>query len=97
MPKPSTAASGFVGPAAALVLGVGGGWLCFHAVGFVKNTLNIDDSLDVFAVHFVGGALGPVLVGIFASDALGIFSGQETITLLVIRNLDRFPEEIRSS
>ena len=78
----STGASGFVGPAAALVLGIGGGWLCFHAVSFVKQTLNIDDSLDVFAVHFVGGALGTLLVGIFASDSLGIFSGQEAINIL---------------
>ncbi len=71
-----TPASGFVGPAAALVIGIIAGLICFNAVSFLKNTLRIDDSLDVFPVHGVGGIMGTLLVGIFASTELGIFSGQ---------------------
>ena len=43
---------------------------------FLKQKLGIDDCLDVFPVHGVGGALGTVLAGVFASSSLGIFSGQ---------------------
>ena len=51
------------------------GVLCFFATQFIKRKLVIDDSLDVFPVHGVGGILGTLLVGVFASPALGIFSG----------------------
>ena len=71
-----TPASGFVGPAAALVIGFLAGAICFNAVIFVKQKLKIDDSLDVFPVHGVGGILGTLLAGIFAASSLGIFSGQ---------------------
>ena len=71
-----TPASGFVGPAGALVIGIAAGTVCFFATNFMKRTLKIDDSLDVFPVHGVGGALGTILTGVFASTALGIFSGQ---------------------
>jgi len=71
-----TPASGFVGPAGALVIGFLSGAICFNAVIFVKQKLKIDDSLDVFPVHGVGGILGTLLAGIFASSSLGIFSGQ---------------------
>ena len=77
-----TPASGFVGPAAALVIGVAAGGVCFVATNFMKRTLRIDDSLDVFPVHAVGGALGTILTGVFASNALGVFSGQEEIDIL---------------
>lgn len=70
-----TPASGFVGPAGALVIGLAAGVLCFFATQFIKRKLVIDDSLDVFPVHGVGGILGTLSVGIFASPALGIFSG----------------------
>ncbi len=71
-----TPASGFVGPAGALVIGILAGLICFFATMYVKRTLKIDDSLDVFPVHGVGGILGTVLVGVFASSQLGVFSGQ---------------------
>ena len=76
-----TPASGFVGPVGALVMGFGGSLLCFLAMGFVKNRLKIDDSLDVFPVHTVGGAFGTVFAAVFASNALGAFSGQHDINI----------------
>ncbi|RKZ85628.1 MAG: ammonia channel protein [Candidatus Parabeggiatoa sp. nov. 1] len=71
-----TPASGFVGPAGALIIGLTAGVVCFTATNFLKRVLKIDDSLDVFPVHGVGGILGTLLAGIFASTGLGIFSGQ---------------------
>ncbi|HAK53309.1 MAG TPA: ammonia channel protein [Gammaproteobacteria bacterium] len=71
-----TPASGFVGPAGGLVIGIAGGIVCFNMTVYLKNKLHIDDSLDVFPVHGVGGALGTVLAGVFASTSLGVFSGQ---------------------
>lgn len=71
-----TPASGFVGPAGALVIGISAGIICFYATLTIKQKLNIDDSLDVFPVHGVGGILGTFMAGIFASDQLGLFSGQ---------------------
>ncbi|MCP4041290.1 MAG: ammonium transporter [Gammaproteobacteria bacterium] len=71
-----TPASGFVGPAGALVIGTLAGLTCFTATNIVKRVLKIDDSLDVFPVHGIGGILGTMLAGVFASTELGIFSGQ---------------------
>ena len=71
-----TPASGFVGPAGALVIGVAAGTVCFFATIFMKRALKIDDSLDVFPVHGVGGALGTILTAFFAATTLGVFSGQ---------------------
>ncbi len=71
-----TPASGFVGPGGALVIGIVAGLVCFNAVIFIKQVLKIDDSLDVFPVHGVGGIIGTLLAGVFASTQLGIFSGQ---------------------
>ena len=71
-----TPASGFVGPGGALVIGIAGGGICFLATNFIKRSLKIDDSLDVFPVHGVGGALGMLLTSIFASSTIGAFSGQ---------------------
>ncbi|MEC9285672.1 MAG: ammonium transporter [Pseudomonadota bacterium] len=76
-----TPASGFVGPAGALVIGVAAGLVCFYATNIMKQKLKIDDSLDVFPVHGVGGFLGIMLTAIFASKTLGIFSGQEDISI----------------
>ncbi|MCE2426028.1 MAG: ammonium transporter [Pseudomonadales bacterium] len=76
-----TPASGYVGPAGALLIGIGAGTVCFLATNFMKQKLKIDDSLDVFPVHAVGGALGTILTGLFASTALGVFSGQEEISI----------------
>jgi len=70
-----TPASGSVGPAAAVVIGLGAGIICYFATNFLRNTLRLDDSLDVFPVHGVGGILGTLLAGVFCSTQLGIFSG----------------------
>ncbi len=66
-----TPASGFVGPLGGFVLGACGSVVCFFAVDVVKHRLKVDDSLDVFAVHGVGGILGSLLVAVLASSALG--------------------------
>jgi len=66
-----TPASGSVGPIGGLILGLAGGVVCFTLTQAVKQRFKIDDSLDVFAVHGVGGALGSLLVAIFAVPALG--------------------------
>ncbi len=70
-----TPASGSVGPAAAVVIGLSAGVLCYFATMTIKHVFKIDDSLDVFPVHGVGGMLGTFLAGIFASTNLGILSG----------------------
>lgn len=70
-----TPASGSVGPAAAIVIGLSAGVICYFATNLLKNALKVDDSLDVFPVHGVGGILGTLLVGVFASTQLGVFSG----------------------
>ena len=71
-----TPASGYVGPAGALVIGTVAGFACFGATNFIKRVMRIDDSLDVFPVHGVGGILGTLAAGVFASTQLGVFSGQ---------------------
>lgn len=71
-----TPASGFVGPAGALIIGLTAGVVCYSATQFIKVTLKLDDSLDVFPVHGIGGIIGTFMAGIFASSSLGVFSGQ---------------------
>ncbi|GAC1339951.1 MAG: ammonium transporter [Beijerinckiaceae bacterium] len=66
-----TPAAGYVHPAAAILIGGLGGVVCFFATVFVKQRLIIDDSLDVFAVHGIGGMLGSVLLSIFTLSSLG--------------------------
>ena len=66
-----TPAAGVIGPGGAIILGILAAVICFWFVGLVKGTLKIDDSLDVFAVHGVGGILGSMMLAIFASEALG--------------------------
>ena len=70
-----TPASGFVGPGGALVIGILAGFVCFNATLFIKRVLKIDDSLDVFPVHGVGGLLGTLMAGVFSATSLGVFSG----------------------
>ena len=66
-----TPASGFVGPVGALVIGLAGGTICYGMVILVKKRFSIDDSLDVFAVHGVGGAMGVLLTAVFVDEAFG--------------------------
>jgi len=70
-----TPASGSVGPAGALLVGLAGGVICYFATTYLKQRMKIDDSLDVFPVHGVGGMVGTFLAGILVSANLGIFSG----------------------
>lgn len=70
-----TPASGSVGPAGALVVGLSGGVICYFATTYLKQKVKIDDSLDVFPVHGVGGIVGTLLAGVLVSGNLGIFSG----------------------
>ena len=66
-----TPASGFVGPIGGVALGLAGGVMCYVAVDLVKRNFKIDDSLDVLAVHGIGGATGTLLAAIFVLDSLG--------------------------
>ena len=66
-----TPASGFVGPIGALIIGLAAGVVCFYATRIIKRVLVIDDSLDVFPVHGVGGSLGLLLCAVFVNANLG--------------------------
>jgi Amt family ammonium transporter len=65
-----TPASGFVDPTGALVIGIAAGVLCFFAATSLKNALGYDDSLDAFGVHAIGGIVGALLTGVFATKAV---------------------------
>ena len=77
-----TPASGSVGPVGGLALGLAGGVVCFAVTQMIKQKFKIDDSLDVFAVHGIGGALGTLLAAIFASTALGGNGLAEGVTIV---------------
>ena len=89
-----TPASGFVGPVEALVIGAVAGVLCQEAVRLVRNTLKIDDTLDVFAVHGVGGVFGTLMIAVFGAGSfvaqagslviVGVFSVIVTVIIAVI-------------
>ena len=66
-----TPASGYIGPLGGLVLGISAAFVCYWFVGFIKNVINIDDTLDVFAVHGVGGILGTLLCATLATSYFG--------------------------
>ena len=66
-----TPASGFVGPFGALIIGLAGGVICYLAVEWIKFKLGVDDALDVFAVHGVGGILGTLLTAVLGAAAFG--------------------------
>ena len=66
-----TPASGFVGPLGAVLIGLISGYVCYEAVGLVKNKFKVDDSLDVFAVHGLGGTLGILLLPFLISESFG--------------------------
>jgi Amt family ammonium transporter len=75
-----TPASGYVGPLAALIIGLTAGVVCYTATAFIKRTLKIDDSLDVFPVHGVGGVLGTLCAGLFVGTlgGAGLAEGMTT-------------------
>ncbi|MBQ4806816.1 ammonium transporter [Phaeobacter sp. HS012] len=89
-----TPASGFVGPVEALVIGAVAGILCQEAVNVVRNLLKIDDTLDVFAVHGVGGIFGTIMIAIFGAGSwfaqlgglavVGVFTAVVTIVLVKV-------------
>ncbi len=89
-----TPASGFVGPIEALVIGAIAGVLCQEAVNVVRNTLKIDDTLDVFAVHGVGGIFGTIMIAVFGAGSfvaqlgslviVGAFTAVVTVVLVKI-------------
>ncbi|MCW8843063.1 MAG: ammonia channel protein, partial [Rhodobacteraceae bacterium] len=64
-----TPASGFVGPIEALLIGAVAGILCQEAVNLVRNSLKIDDTLDVFAVHGIGGIFGTIMIAVFGAGS----------------------------
>lgn len=66
-----TPASGVVGPTGALIIGLVAGVVCYGATQFIKRGLRIDDSLDVFPVHGVGGIIGTLMAGVFAAEQFG--------------------------
>ena len=77
-----TPASGTVGPAGALVIGIAAGGICFVASTKMKRALGYDDSLDVFGVHAVGGIVGAILTGVFAFPSMGgVWSPAEGATI----------------
>jgi Amt family ammonium transporter len=76
-----TPASGFVGPIGALAIGGAAGLVCFFATSYMKRALNVDDSLDVFPVHGVGGLMGTFLTAIFVSAAFGGMGYPEKVTM----------------
>lgn len=85
-----TPASGFVGPMGALIIGLVAGVVCFFATQFIKRKLKIDDSLDVFPVHGVGGFTGLLLTAVFSAPAFdglglpeGVTIGQQLVTQLI--------------
>ncbi|PKM12437.1 MAG: ammonia channel protein [Gammaproteobacteria bacterium HGW-Gammaproteobacteria-3] len=77
-----TPASGFVGPGGALFIGITAGAVCFGATQFIKRVLIIDDSLDVFPVHGIGGIVGSLLTGVFAASSLGGLGLVEGVSIM---------------
>ena len=83
-----TPASGTVGPAGAVVLGLAGGVICYLAVDLVKHRFGIDDSLDVLAVHGIGGATGTLLVpflATFGPGAAGLAEGKTMVSQFTVQ------------
>jgi len=89
-----TPASGFVGPIEALIIGAVAGVLCQEAVNVIRNLLGIDDTLDVFAVHGVGGIFGTTMIAVFGAGAwvaqlgslviVGVFTVAVTSALVLV-------------
>ena len=89
-----TPASGFVGPIEALIIGAVAGVLCQEMVNLIRNTFKIDDTLDVFAVHGVGGIFGTIMIALFGAGTwaaqlgslaiVGVFTTVVTIALIYV-------------
>ena len=77
-----TPASGYVGPAAAVIIGLAGGTICYYVVDIVKNKFSLDDSLDVFAVHGIGGGTGILLTALLVDFGSGGAGQSEGATLI---------------
>jgi Amt family ammonium transporter len=77
-----TPAAGYVTPMSALIMGVAVGIVCFFACTTIKSKFKYDDSLDAFGVHGVGGTLGAILTGVFATRATGAFTDGKLLGLL---------------
>jgi Amt family ammonium transporter len=82
-----TPASGFVGPMGAFIIGISAGVVCFYLVQIVKKTWRIDDTLDVFAVHGVGGILGIMMMSVLAAtlDGQGLAKGMTIVKALGVQ------------
>ena len=82
-----TPASGFVGPAGALLIGIAAGVACFWATFLLKRRFEVDDSLDVFSVHAVGGTVGALLTGVLAGTlgGTGYSEGMNVLTQLGVQ------------
>jgi Amt family ammonium transporter len=81
-----TPAAGHVGPLGAILIGLMAGSICYFACGIVKTRLKIDDSLDVFAVHGVGGIMGTIMVAVLGTAAFG-GSGTWSISAQLVTQL----------
>ncbi|HKG27363.1 MAG TPA: ammonium transporter [Thermomicrobiales bacterium] len=86
-----TPASGYVSPSSSIVIGFGAGIACFFAVELLKNKIGVDDALDVFAVHGIGGIWGSIATGIFAEKAINpagadglVFGGGEQFVKQIV-------------
>ena len=77
-----TPASGFVGPVGGLLIGISAGLICYYATQYIKTKLQIDDSLDVFSVHGVGGITGSLLTAVFAATEMGGLGLPEGVTIM---------------
>lgn len=77
-----TPASGYVGPMGGLFIGLLAGVVCFFATQYIKRVLKIDDSLDVFPVHGVGGILGTILTAIFYANSFGGLNTDESYSIV---------------
>ena len=84
-----TPASGFVGPAGALLVGIAAGAACFWATFLLKRRFEVDDSLDVFSIHGIGGMVGALLTGLFAGvlGGTGHSEGMNVLTQLGVQFL----------
>ncbi len=82
-----TPASGVVGPLGAILLGMLAGVVCYFACGLIKERFKVDDSLDVFAVHGLGGIMGTVLLAVLGTSSFGGFGDFEMGTQLGIQLL----------